>query len=133
MSSQERMQISDIKVDSGNLYREDTVTDMKVAQIRRMIPIKVDGSDDPDRATVFMGSTQVMSQMGPLPINFELDAADLKEAMEKFPAAAKEAIKRMIDEVREAQRQEAGRIVVPQGGAPGVGQPGQPGGGKIQL
>jgi len=31
-----------LNVDRNNLYREDSVTDVKVAAIRRLTPIKVD-------------------------------------------------------------------------------------------
>jgi hypothetical protein len=113
-----------IEVDRENLYLEEVFTDLKVATLRRLSPIKPDGSPDPSRPTLFHGQTQLMSQMGPLPVTCEIEASNLDEAMQKFPAAIAEAIERMIEEARELQRQEASRIIVP--GAPPLG-------GKIKL
>jgi hypothetical protein len=113
-----------IEVDHKNLYLEEVFTDLKVATLRRLSPVKADGTPDPTRPTLFHAQTQLMSQMGPLPVNCEIDASNLEQAMQKFPAAIAEAIERMVEEAREMQRQEASRIIVP-------GQ--APLGGKIKL
>jgi len=126
--------VGEINVDIDNLYREETFTDLKVASIRRLTPIKADGSDDPARDAIFIGETTLMSPRGPLPINCPIDAKSLEEAMQKFPEAVNAAVERLIEEAREMQRQEASRIVVPgQGGMPGggFGGGGMPGGGII--
>ena len=39
----------------------------RVASIRRLIPIKVDGSPDESRSPIFVGQTHIMSQMGHTP------------------------------------------------------------------
>ena len=62
-------------------------------------------------------------------MNAQIDASSLQEALEKFPDAIKEGIERMIEEAKEAQRQESSRIVVPNAGPPGMGPGGAPGGG----
>ena len=132
MSEDARSPISEIKVDADNLYREDVFTDLKVATIRRLTPIKPDGSPDDSRPVLFTGETQLMSQAGLVPVNAPIEAANLEEAMAKFPEAVNEAVERLIEEAREYQRREASRIVVPgqPGGVmPGVGMPG----GKIDL
>jgi hypothetical protein len=103
----------EISVDAGNLYREEIFTDLKIATIRRLIPIRRDGSDDPTRSVIFVGQTTLLSQAGPDPVQCQIEAANLSEAMDRFPAAVNEAVERMIDEAREIQRQEASRIVVP--------------------
>lgn len=120
----------EIKVDKSNLYREESFTDLKVATIRRLSPIKEDGSPDSARPTLFTGETTLMSDRGPLPIQAPIEAKDLSEAMEKFPEAVQAAVERLIDQAREMQRQQMSRIVVPGqggGGMPGAG--GLPGGG----
>ena len=116
--------IDEIAVDATNLYREEIFTDLKVATIRRLAPVKADGSRDEARPILFQGQTQLMSQMGPLPVNCAIEAADLEEAIQKFPEAIAQAIERMIEEAKEIQRQESSRIIVP-GAAPA--------GGKIKL
>jgi hypothetical protein len=120
----------EIKVDRSNLYREESFTDLKVATIRRLSPIKEDGSPDSARPTLFTGETTLMSDRGPLPIQAPIEAKDLSEAMDKFPEAVQAAVERLIDQAREMQRQQMSRIVVPGqggGGIPGAG--GLPGGG----
>jgi len=116
--------LEEITIDKDSLYLEEVFTDLKIATIRRLTPVKPDGSPDPSRPTLFQGQTQLMSQMGPIPVSCAIEAADMAEAIEKFPEAIGEAVERMIDEAREMQRQEASRIIVP-------GQP--PPGGKIRL
>ena len=54
-----------------------------------------------------------MSQMGPLPVQTTIEADTLQEAMERFPAAIQTAVEAMINEVKELQRKEMSRIVVP--------------------
>jgi len=73
-----------------------------------------------------------MSTVGALPISFEIDAATLEEAAQKFGPAAKEAIERTMRELQELRRRAASSIVVPQGGMPELGGGGR-GGGKIQM
>ncbi|MBY0268458.1 MAG: hypothetical protein K2X06_01135 [Burkholderiales bacterium] len=114
----------DTKMDAAALYREDIVTDRKVGTIRRMTPLKSDGSDDAARPTLYVGEAQIMTNAGPLPINFEIEAKNLAEAVEKFGDAAKEAVERTVRELQELRRQQASSIVVP-----GMGNPG----GKIQI
>ena len=127
----DQLPLDQIQVDQQNLYREESITDLRVATIRRLIPITADGTDDISRPTQYIGSTQIISQMGPLPISAPIEAASLREAIEKFPQAIKDAVDQMVEEAKEYRRQESSRIVVPgtmPGGVPGQG--GIPGGGS---
>jgi hypothetical protein len=105
--------VGEISVDRTSLYREENYTDLKVASIRRLVPVRVDGSDDPTRDPIYVGHTTLLSQAGPVPVSFPIDARSLAEALDKFPAAVKEGVERLIEEAREFQREQAGRIVVP--------------------
>ena len=111
--------MSDIQLDGDNLYREENITDLKVGSIRVLTPIKVDGSADGTRNALYMGQTQLVSQMGPLPVSCEIDATSLQDAVEKFPAAIKLAVEKMIEEVKEMQREQSSQIVVPGAAPPG--------------
>jgi len=113
LSSPTSTPLDEIQVDRENLYLEEVFTDLKVATLRRLTPIKADGSPDTTRPVLFHAQTQLMSQMGPLPVNCSIDASNLEEAMQKFPEAIAAAIERMIEEAKELQRQEASRIIVP--------------------
>ena len=126
--SEESNPLGEISVDQDNLYREETFTDLKVASIRRLSPIRADGSDDTGRPVLFVGETTLMSARGPLPINCPIEATTLADALEAFPQAVQAAVERLMEEAREMQRQEANRIVVPGQGPPG---PGGVGGGRI--
>ena len=122
--------MTEAKMDAASLYREEIVTDRKVGTIRMMTPLKTDGTVDGGRAVIYMGEAQIMTQAGPLPITFDIEAKTLLEAVDKFGPSAKEAIERTVRELQEMRRQAASSIVVPQGPVPGLGSGG---GGKIQL
>ena len=123
-------------MDPASLYREEIITDRKVGTIRMLTPVKRDGSTDASRAVIYLGEAQLMTNVGTLPINFELEAQTLDEAVSKFAGAAKEAVERTMKDLQELRRQAASSIVVPQGGMGGLGGlpgGGMPGGGKIQI
>jgi hypothetical protein len=127
---------ADVKVDKSNLYKEESFTDLKVATIRRLSPIREDGSPDTTRPVLFTGETTLMSDRGPLPIQAPIEAKDLNEAMDKFPEAVQGAVERLVEQAREMQRQQMSRIVVPGQGGGGGGIPGGgglpgAGGGKL--
>jgi hypothetical protein len=123
----------DPTMDPKSLYREDVVTDRKVGTIRMLTPLKNDGSTDSSRAVIYIGEAQLMTSVGTLPINFELEANSLDEAVSKFAGAAKEAVDRTMKDLQELRRQSASSIVVPQGGMGGLPGGGIPPGGKIQI
>lgn len=129
-------EIPEITLDPNALYREEILTDRKAGSLRRLTPIKLDGSTDTTRAVLYSGQTQLLTPGGVLPLAFDIDAASLEEALKKFPQAMKAALDEAIEEAREYRRDAASRIVVPEvgGGAvgPGPGQ-GPAGGGKIKF
>ena len=109
----------DFTVDRNNLYREESITDLKVASIRKLIPIGDDGSDDESRKPIFVGHTQLMSPDGPLPLHAPIEADNLDAAIEKFPAAMQAALSEMVEKIQQMQKQEQmkqkddSRIIVP--------------------
>lgn len=123
----------DPTMDPKSLYREEIITDRKVGTIRMLTPLKSDGSTDTSRAVIYIGEAQLMTSVGTLPINFELEAQSLNEAVAKFAGAAKEAVDRTMKDLQELRRQAASSIVVPQGGMGGLPGGGIPPGGKIQI
>jgi len=109
----------EIRLDPEDLYREDVFTDRRVGTLRRLVPVDGEGREDPARATLYVGQAQLWTQMGPLPISFEIEAAGLPEAIEAYPAAARTAIEQTLEEAREMRRQQASQIVVPEVGPSG--------------
>lgn len=99
--------------DVKNLYREEIYTDLRVGTIRKMLPVTVEGTADAARTPVFTGEATIMTQAGPLPLNFRIAANTLQEAIDAFPDAVAGAIEDMMEEAREMQRREASRIVLP--------------------
>lgn len=120
MNEQPGMRVSDLRVDQHNLYREELFTDLKVASIRRLTPVKQDGSLDKTRPVLFVGQTQVMTPAGGLPVQAKLDAHNLQQAMERFPGAISAAIEQMMAELQELRRREASRIITPQQAGGGI-------------
>ena len=53
MSAEGPKSLSDIQVDRDNLYREEVYTDLKIASIRVLTPVKVDGQIDTSRAVLY--------------------------------------------------------------------------------
>jgi hypothetical protein len=127
MVDQEGMTADSISVDTKNLYREESITDLSAATIRQLVPIKIDGSEDESRPRKFIGDTTLMTQMGPIPVQFPLEADTLEKAFDLFPDGIKSAIERLNERAKELAREEASRIVVPGQGA-ARGMPGAPGG-----
>jgi hypothetical protein len=113
MAGAEGRTMQETTVDTGNLYREELFSDLRVASVRRLTPVKADGTADGSRVPLFIGQAHVMSAAGPLPIQFSIEAATLDEALGKFPAGVKLAVEKMIAEVKELKREEASRIIVP--------------------
>jgi hypothetical protein len=132
LSTEDELQgLSELKIDPENLYREEIYTDLRIATIRRLVPIKADGTLDETREPLFTGQTNLMSQAGPLPVECPIDAEDLAEATAKFPAAIQKAVEQLMEEAKEIRRREASRIVVPSGVPPGGFTGGGGGGGGI--
>ncbi len=96
-----------LNVDRNNLYREDSVTDIKVAAIRQLTPIKADGSDDDGRDPIFMGQTQLMSPSGPILLQSLLEARTLEEAMDKFPTAMQKEVEKAMAQAEKNHKKKA--------------------------
>lgn len=124
-------EIDDLKaeMDAANLYTEEIVTDRKMGTIHVLTPITPEGAKDMTRSPIFTGEVQIMTQMGPLPISFEIEAASVAEAVAKYGEAAKAGVRQTIERLQEMRREAASKIVTP--GTPGFGVP--PTGGKIQM
>lgn len=138
MPTKPEQRMPDVKMDAQALYREEIFTDRKVGTIRRLTPVKSDGNTDPGRKAHYMGEAQILTAAGPLPINFDIPADSLTDAVAKFGDAAKLAVERTVQELQELRRQQSSSIVIPQAGAAGLGAGGLPpgalpGGGKIKL
>lgn len=111
-------------MDSTQLYREETFTDRKVGTVRRLTPVAADGSADSARAVIFVGQAQVMTPMGAVPISFELDATSLNAAIEKFGAAAEQAVHQTMRELQEMRREQASSLVIPDAAGGALQNPG---------
>lgn len=127
-------QFPKMPMNADDLYREETFSDQRTGTIRRLTPVKPDGSDDTARKTLFVGQAQLYTQAGPMPLTFEIPADNLQDAVAAFEGEAHKAIEDTIRQIEEMRREEASRIVVPGagGGRGGMGG-GMPGGGGIQL
>jgi len=124
---------AEIQMDIASLYREETYTDRKLGVIRCMTPVTGTGETDISRAVLYLGQAEIMTSMGPVPINFEIEANTLGEAVAGFAVAAQKGIERTVQQINDMRRQQASQLVVAPGNMPGLkGEP-RGGGGKIQL
>lgn len=101
------------RMDAANLYTETVVTDRKVGTIRVLAPITADGNPDTTRPALFLGEAQIMTQMGPLPISFEIPVTTLSEAVENYGEAAAKGIEQTMERLRALRREAASQIVTP--------------------
>jgi len=125
----------DMGMDVTSLYREEIYTDRTAATLRVMVPVKTDGSEDPVRPRLYLGEAQIMTNMGPLPVSFEIEARSLSEAVANYGEAARAGIERAVKELQDLRRQASSSLIVPPAGAAAALTGGGPlgGGGKIQM
>lgn len=107
----------ELDLDTANLYTEASFTDLKSGAIRKLAPVTIDGDDDPSRSAIFIGTTQLMTPEGPLPIQARLPGNNLKEALEAFPQAMRQAVDQTLAELKsmaeQAKGQDDSRIIMP--------------------
>ena len=103
-------------IDRSNLYLEESFTDLKAGTIKRLRPVRPDGSQDNTRKTVFVGHTSILTPNGPLPIQNNIPAKDLQQAIKKFPEVMQQAMDQLIEEVIKYQEHEQSRIQKPDSG-----------------
>ena len=109
----EKPESIDFSMDRTNLYREESFTDLRIASIRRLTPVKPDGSPDKARKTLFVGHTNLITPNGPLPIQNVIQAKELQQAIKKFPEAMQAAMERLVEEAKKHKQKEESRIIVP--------------------
>ncbi|WP_022668072.1 hypothetical protein [Desulfospira joergensenii] len=107
----------DFIADKNNLYREESITDLKIANIKKLIPIHLDGTPDETREMIFMGSSQLGTPHGPVPIHARLEAGTLEQALDEFPRAMEAETQKVIEQFKQMQAQQKkeqdSRIIVP--------------------
>lgn len=122
-------QMPEIKLDPADLYREETFTDRRAGTLRRLVPVDAQGRDDASRPVIYEGHASLMTPAGALPLQFEIDARSLDDALKQFPDMARQALEHTLAELQRMQREAQSSIVVPGAGAPGP----MPGGGRIKF
>ena len=106
--------ITNIAIDVNNFYKEESFSDLKFVTIRRLTPVKIDGSVDSAREILYTGMAQLMSPNGPVPVHCMIEGAkSLEEAMDKLPDAIEKSVRAMIAEAREMEREEASKLIIP--------------------
>ena len=120
----EELPDTDVQMEANSLYREETFTDRRVGTLQILTPVNSDGTADSSRQAVYVGQTQILTPAGALPLNFELEATSLQEAVEKFGDGAKSALSDAMQRLDEMRREAASSIIVPGSGGAGGGPPG---------
>ena len=120
----EELPDTDVQMEANSLYREETFTDRRVGTLQILTPVNSDGTVDSTRQAVYVGQTQILTPAGALPLNFELEASSLQEAVEKCGDGAKSALSDAMQRLDEMRREAASSIIVPGSGGAGGGPPG---------
>ncbi len=115
------MSEQNVGMDATNLYREEIYTDLQAGTIKRLIPVTDEGTIDPNRSEVFLGQATVLTPVGSLPLSFEIEARNLREAVEKYGEAAEKGLQETMEELRRLQQEQASSLVIPKGGVPPTG------------
>lgn len=103
-----------LKINQNDLYKEEVFTDMRVAAIRQLTPVKANGETDKGRKILYFGQTQIYTQQGSIPVQFPIvDAKNLQQAIDKFPDMMEQFMENLMKEAEEMRRQEQSRIIVP--------------------
>ena len=105
--------LDNIAIDGNNLWKEENFTDLQVGSIRKLTPIKSDGTEDEMRKATFSATTNIMTPGGAPPISGEIEADNLAEAVEKFPDAINAAVKKLQEDMIQMQQEQANKIVTP--------------------
>jgi hypothetical protein len=113
MFDEKKIDTLDLSVKQDNLYLEESFSDLDMASIRRLTPVRPNGLKDKIRKQIFVGHLNIMTPQGPIPIQSPIDARNLKEAMEMYPEAMKIALKKMQEEVEKIKDKQESRIIVP--------------------
>ena len=98
----------DFVLNADDLYREETIIDLKVGAIKCLIPVKKNGVEDSSRKKMFFAHTQLVSPQGPIPLQAKLKATTLEEAVEQFPKAMRLAMEAMAERARSMQSMQGG-------------------------
>lgn len=113
MTTEEGMGNTKIKINQNDLYKEEVFSDLKVAAIRQLTPVKPNGEADKARKMLFFGQTQLVTPHGPFPIEFPIEAINLQQAIEKFPVFMEQFMEKLADEAKRIEREEQSRLIVP--------------------
>jgi len=100
-------------IDRSNLYREESFTDLKIGIVKRLTPVRPDGSPDNTRKTVFVGHASILTPNGSLPIQKVIAAKELQQAIKKFPEAMHAAMDQLMEEIKKYREQEQSQIRKP--------------------
>ena len=90
----------DIQMDVSELTREEVYTDGRIGSIRKLIPVTLDGEQDTGRSVMFVGSTQIMTPGGALPLSFEIETDRLEGGVAGFGDAGMVAVVKTMDELK---------------------------------
>src|SRR5690606_8906394 len=91
-------------MESDDLYREEIFTDRRVGTVRRLTPVTPGGEPDPGRPVAYIGQAQLLTPMGALPLTFEIQAANLEDAVRAFGSGAEQAAEQAIAELQQMRR-----------------------------
>jgi hypothetical protein len=72
MFDEKELNALDLSVNQDNLYLEESFSDLDMASIRRLTPVKPNGLKDKSRKQIFVGHLNIMTPRGRFPFSHRL-------------------------------------------------------------
>lgn len=89
----------ELTINLDSLYLQEEYTDTMVGSIKKLTPMRADGTADTSRPVLFVGQTSIMLPSGPMPVQSVLEAATLQEALKVFPDTMEKAINELAEKL----------------------------------
>ena len=94
-----------LPLNEHDLYEIRLISDDKAGELKWYVPVSVLGYQDPTRAYKFKGMTMINTPQGPRPLEFEIEATNLSDALIEWPRKLEAQIRSMQSQMEEAHRQ----------------------------
>ena len=75
----------EFNIDRTNLYREESFSDLKTGTIKRLTPVKADGSEDKGRKIIFVGHTSILTHNGRCRFRITFRPRNCHRPLKNFP------------------------------------------------
>ena len=104
---------NELTLNMETMYKQEEYTDTMAGSIKKLVPVKSDGSIDEKRLEIFVGQTSIMLPSGPMPVQAVLDADTLDNAIKVFPDTMEKAINELAEKLMKLAEEQQSLIQKP--------------------